>query len=268
MTNFLTARLCASLLSLAFFAVLAMADEVVPVLQTKTDNFANVTLVSRTATHVFVQHSRGVANIKLADLDATALNSLGISTAEAGRANGSTKAGLGGATVAGGNSTNRLAAFTASLAASVKDLQSRLAPGAKLPRLNQTAVLTLLIGMVLAYLFFCYCASLIVKKTGNEPGILIWLPVLQVFPMFRAASMSGWWFLALCVPVVSLVVHIIWCFRISQARGKGIVTAIMLILPLTSLFAFLYLAFADGKRRDDDDTRSPGKSYQTEPLPA
>src|SRR4051794_23405907 len=84
MTKFLPARLCASLLALGLLVIQALAGEVVPVLPTKTESYANVTVVSRTATHVFVQHSRGVANIKLAALDVQALTALGFrSTDEA-----------------------------------------------------------------------------------------------------------------------------------------------------------------------------------------
>ena len=268
MTNFLTARLCASLLVLGFFVIQAVAGEVVPVLQTKTDSYQNVTLISRTATHAFIQHARGVATIKLSALDAQALNALGLGPANSvDLAAGATQTG-GSVTAATGNSASSFAAFTASLANSLEKFQSRLAPGAKVPRLDQSAVLAILGGLVLAHFCFCYCAGLICKKTGNEPGILIWLPVFNMFPLLRAASMSGWWFLAMCVPVLGLVVPLIWCFKISQARGKGVFTAILLILPVTNFFAFLYLAFANGKNTTDADDPSPGKSYQSEPLPA
>src|SRR5690349_6283617 len=67
MTNLLTVRLCASLLALVVFVAPSLAGDVLPVLKTRTETFANVTLINRTATHAFVQHSRGVANIKLVD---------------------------------------------------------------------------------------------------------------------------------------------------------------------------------------------------------
>ena len=256
MTNFLTVHLCASLLALGLFVTQAPAAEVLPVLQTKTETYQNVTVISRTATHVFVKHSRGVANIKLTALDVPTLTALGFRNTDEAvvLANASNPA------AAAGNSPSRFAGLTDSL----NNLKGGFASGTRVPQISQTVLWAILGGVILAYFFFCYCASLIVKKTGNEPGLLIWLPVLQTFPMLRAASMSGWWFLALFVPVLSLVMQIIWCFKISQARGKGILTAIMLILPLTNLFAFLYLAFSDGAGRADADP----KPMQTEPLPA
>jgi apolipoprotein N-acyltransferase len=109
---------------------------------------------------------------------------------------------------------------------------------------------------------------LICRKAGTEPGILVWVPVFQMIPLLRAAGMSGWWFLALFVPVAGLVVQIIWIFRLAKARGKGVLTAICLLLPFTSLFAWLYLAFSDAGGSASNEDSPPTKSVQTEPLPA
>lgn len=269
MTNFLTARLCASLLALGLLVVRTPAAEVVPVLQTKTDTYENVTVISRTATHVFVQHAGGVANIKLSALNAQALTALGYrSTDGAIQLAGATNSAEA-PTAMTANSTNRFAAFTAALSASLKNLKTRLAPGAQIPNLksiNQTVALAVLGGFALVYLFFCYCSMLICKKTANEPGLLIWLPVLQVFPLLKAAGMSGWWFLLMCVPGVNLVAQVMWCVKIAAARGKGTFTAILLILPGTNFFAYLYLAFSDSAGAAAE--AGPAKSLQTEPLPA
>jgi hypothetical protein len=73
--------------------------------------------------------------------------------------------------------------------------------------------------------------------------------LLQLFPLLKAAAMSPWWFIGYLVPGLSLVAHVVWCFRISHARGKGVALALALIFPLTTLFAFLYLAFSGGEPR-------------------
>jgi hypothetical protein len=99
---------------------------------------------------------------------------------------------------------------------------------------------------LLLYLFHCYCCMLICRKTGNPPGILVWLPVLQVFPLLRAAGMSGWWFLGFCVPILNIVGQVLWCLKIAKARGKSVWAGVLLLLPVISLFAFLYLAFSNG----------------------
>ena len=75
-------RLCHCLVAfLVFFSFLALAEPVA-LLHTKTESYQNVTIISRTATHAFVQHSKGVASIKLTELDAEGLSALGINGAE------------------------------------------------------------------------------------------------------------------------------------------------------------------------------------------
>jgi hypothetical protein len=104
------------------------------------------------------------------------------------------------------------------------------------PRLVQGALAVL--GLL--YLFFCYCSMLICKKTGQEPGVLVWIPIIQTFPLLKAAGMSAWWFLL--VPVATIC----WCVKICRARGKSSWLGLFLLLPVTNVFTYLYLAFADG----------------------
>jgi hypothetical protein len=103
---------------------------------------------------------------------------------------------------------------------------------------------TILAGIAVGYLLFCCSGSLLCQKTGNEPGILIWIPLLQMFPLLRAAGMSGWWFLALFVPVLNVVAWLGWCVNIVIMRRKSLWWALLLILPVTNVMAFLYLALA------------------------
>ena len=43
----------------------------------------------------------------------------------------------------------------------------------------------------------------------SSAGRLVWLPILQLFPLVRAAGMSGWSFVAWLVPLVDLVTFIL-----------------------------------------------------------
>jgi hypothetical protein len=116
-----------------------------------------------------------------------------------------------------------------------------------LATLGPQVIFAVLAAAALLYLFSCYCLKLICEKAGGEAGLLVWLPVLQIFPMLRAAGMSPWWFLGFCLPGINLIAQIVWSVKISEARGKTIWTALCLILPVTNIFAFLYLAFSAGK---------------------
>jgi hypothetical protein len=110
---------------------------------------------------------------------------------------------------------------------------------------DPVAVWTALGIVGLCYLFFCYCSMMICRKAHTSPGILVWVPVLQFIPLLRAAGMSGVWFLAFLVPLVNVVAQVVWYVKIVQARGKGPLLVVWLLLPLTAPFAYLYLAFSE-----------------------
>ena len=48
------------------------------------------------------------------------------------------------------------------------------------------------------------------------------------------------------MPVLNLVPQILWSLKIAKARGKSVWVGVLLLLPVTNLFAFLYLAFSNG----------------------
>jgi hypothetical protein len=56
--------------------------------------------------------------------------------------------------------------------------------------------------------------------------------------------MSRVWFFAYFIPVINIIAQIVWSVKICKTRGKSPFVAFLLILPPTSVFAFLYLAFS------------------------
>jgi hypothetical protein len=133
-------------------------------------------------------------------------------------------------------------------------------PGSRPPPIQEiNPVALMVIGVVgfVFYLFFCYCYMLICKKAGDEPGIMIWIPILQVFPLFRAAGMSGWYVLGMLLPFINIIISIMWCFKIVSARGKSPVWAVLMILPFTNLIALLYLAFSGSEGMGDAEGSTP-----------
>jgi len=267
----LTARLWASLLMLAVFAVSTFAGEVVPVLHTPSGTYSNLTVISRTTTHVFIRHARGVANIKVAELDAEALRSISPDNSGNAVVTPATAATVNDPAQSkeGALASKRSAAASGFL----EMLVGMLADIKEAVPASMVASFGLVIGVTLAvllclYLFYSYCVRLICLKSGYQPGILAWLPIVRDYALFRASGMSVVWFLVLMSPgvivrviqgrfqgweyvvlgacLVAVMVHCYWCVRICQARGKGTPTMLFLIIPFTYPFAFLYLAFSGG----------------------
>ena len=116
----------------------------------------------------------------------------------------------------------------------------------KLPPVTPKLMALVASGALLVYFFFCYCCMLICQKTGNNPSFLIFLPVLKALPLLQAAQMSRWWFVAWLIPGINVIPLIVWLVKIVQARHKSAWLALLLLLPVTNLLAFLYLAFSNG----------------------
>ena len=226
---------------------LAAADIELPLLKSGTDVFTNVTVYGQTETDLFIKHSRGFGNVKISNLDNPTLRllKLGGATPEAETAGSVSEKAV--ATVA--TLKAKLESSTALRVPSEADvvgLISRLRPSPNI------------IAIVLfAYLLFCACMKLICQNAGSKAGLMIWFPVLQMFPVLRAAKMSAWWFVAFLIPLVGAVAHIVWCVKICKACGKGALVTVLLILPGTNLLAFLYLALSKGSGQPAEQVMPP-----------
>jgi hypothetical protein len=103
-------------------------------------------------------------------------------------------------------------------------------------------VLSICVGV---YVFFCHCLRVICQKVGEEPGCLIWVPVLQMIPLLKIAGLPVWAIIGFFVPIVNLVLTIIMWVNICKARGKSPLLAILIVVPLGPLFLIPYLAFSE-----------------------
>jgi len=200
--------------------------------------YTNVTVTTKAKNYIFIHHSTGMENIKVADLPEEIRNELGyipeMSKKEKASAWAKNKLGdlrIGNVKVADLVQEKWQQQFATAFE-KVRTLDSKLC-GAFLG------------GILLIHLLFCYCCLLICQKAGQEPGMLIWLPILQVFPLLRAARMSAGWAFASLLIVPGLIAPIVWCFKIAKARHKSPLIGFLLLLPLVNFFTFLYLAFAD-----------------------
>jgi hypothetical protein len=214
-------------------------DIEIPLLRSGTDVFTNVTVYGKSETDIFIRHSRGMGNVKIARLDDPTLIALGIKSAPSATA---------AAPADGDGNSTAVQKVKASFAAANFKLPSEAAMLGAISRFQPTPdkLMMALAIATIAYRFSCYCLKQICVKAGTKPGVLVWFPVLQMFPLLRAARMPAWWFIMFLIPVLNLLAHILWCVRIAQACGKGNLVTVLLILPGTNVLALLYLAFSSG----------------------
>jgi Family of unknown function (DUF5684) len=234
------------------------AEERFELLQIGTQMYTNVTVTTKSKTYVFVHHLGGLSSIKLTDLPIDVLVQLGYPDPSA------PKVQTNGAAVWAKQTLKKLPVQQIkAVEQKVKDqlvstdIAQRL-PVA-LPPITTNLIVAVCATLLALYVFHSFCFKLICQKAGREPGILIWVPVLQLLPLLHAARMSRWWFLAYFVPVLNIVAQVIWSFKIADARNKSAVVGVFLLLPVLSLFAFLLLAFADEVPRAN-------KSVVTRPI--
>jgi hypothetical protein len=213
-----------------------LVDQTFPLLKTKTATYTNVTVTTRAESYVFIVFDGGMASIKVSNLSLEAQRALGYIPAEPDPAIEKP----GPTVVAARQSIVANIPIPAQME-SLKQWQSKLQD----LKITSEVVYTVLAIVLLVYLAFCYCCSQICIKAGSPGGALVWIPVLQLLPLVRAAGMSDWWFLGLLIPGLNILGQILWCINIVKARGKSVWVTILLLLPVTSFFAFLYLAFSN-----------------------
>lgn len=206
-------------------------DATFAVIQTKTGVYSNVTVTTKSADYIVIQHAAGLTSLKATELPPEVQQKLGY---------GPAKSAGGTLTV-----TAKARALVGAIPAEkIEQVWNKYAP-AGMPELKLNAtVLGIALGVLaVSYFGFCICGIMICHKVGRPAGLLMWIPVVQFVPLFRAAKMSPLCLVALLVPLLNIWIHILWSFRIAGARGLGFWTALFLVLPTYPL-AFAYLAFA------------------------
>jgi len=102
----------------------------------------------------------------------------------------------------------------------------------------------LLIGLAF-YVFFCFCYKRICEKCGVTPGILIWIPIVQLIPLLQVAKMPVWMIILLLIPLVNIVIAVMLMAKICIARGKSPWLVILMFIPIANLIFLPYLAFSE-----------------------
>ena len=166
-----------------------------------SNTFMNVTVLSTNRTDIFLRHAGGIVNVKVKDVDPEILKQLGYKVAETESKTGRNALGP----ISNQMMTNLTQKLEENqqFKALASRWQAQMVP--QLPPISKGLIAGVLGAFLAVYLFFSFCCRLIVKKTGNQPGILVWLPILKMLPLIRAAGMPGWWFLLWLVPGINII---------------------------------------------------------------
>src|SRR5829696_1526229 len=204
--------------------------------------YTNVTVFTKSPTHISISYAGGMASLKAKSLDTATQRKLGYLAAEEPK-------------------TSLPTIVSAATDPRLRELQERYQRNVEefIQQLDKRTMYQILTLLGILYLFFCYCCWQICRKTSNRAGLLVWIPGFQMVPLLRAAGMSPWLFLTLFIPVVNAIVMIVWSFRICRVRQKSALTAIFLLLTVTSVLAFLYLALSGYGPEEEGEREGGGK---------
>jgi hypothetical protein len=218
------------------------------------------TVFERTADMVYLKHDGGLLGTRVAELDGTTRRLLGYDVpADAIVADRSARFGRGNWEAQAEEMTAAMGGW-ANLGPAMEEVW-----GVGLGRwvLSMMIVVGLVVHLVISGLLRMIC-----HKAGSAPGLMIWLPVLQVFPLLKAAGMSRRWpfaivilsllgillagssfelalLISLCSSLLGLGLGIAWSIKICLARGKSPIWAVALLLPGLNFVGLVYLAASE-----------------------
>ncbi len=101
--------------------------------------------------------------------------------------------------------------------------------------------IALLISLFM-YVYLGITLMIMARKTGTANGWMAWVPICNIFLMCFIGKRSGWWFLALFIPIFNLFVFGMLWASMAAARGKPSWAGVLFLLPPFTLIVPAYLA--------------------------
>jgi len=105
----------------------------------------------------------------------------------------------------------------------------------------------LYLGLILfGYVFGSYCFQKIYQRLGVPNAWLAWVPIANNWIMFKAGDKSGWWLIALFIPIVNIagfIVLLMAFVKIFQKLGKTPWLMLLFLIPLINFWVMYHLAF-------------------------
>lgn len=107
------------------------------------------------------------------------------------------------------------------------------------------ALLAIAFFGLIVHLFISFCLKRICEKVGTTPGILIWIPIVNLVPLLEAAKQPVWFIVLFFIPFVNLAAGVFLFWKLCEARSKPGALGLLALVPGVNLGLILYLAFAD-----------------------
>ncbi len=224
---------------LTLFTVLAgdplRAEQTFDALELRGVVYTNATVLNTNATDVFIKHAGGLTGVKVKDLGVEDLKKLGYVPKEPPKPS---------------PLVTKMEALTEKLRPgatneAVTNLSSFYEDKLKASGINPAIALAIfLAGALVIHIFYSVCMRKICLKANQDPGGIIWIPILQFIPLHRAAGISPGLVLLYFIPPIGVLVFIYWSVKICRVLRKSAALVIMIFIPILNLFFIPYLGLS------------------------
>lgn len=227
--------------------------------------YTNVWVHRQTNYNVLIRHSHGIHTIRLTDLPQGDLDEL--------------RPQLGD--LANIEENNNIVTDKWDELAGDAELQAMFRDKANMAtEMVALVLIPFIIGWIVAHLIWSYIIKRLCDKTETKGGLAVWLPVVQLVPMFRAAGFSDKWLmsavllillpillvlgatlsgvevepgsvammiagaLALIGSLILTIASIMWPFKICSRCQMSPFLGLLMFVPVANVGVILYLAFS------------------------
>ena len=109
----------------------------------------------------------------------------------------------------------------------------------------------LVVGLAF-YVYYALALMTIARKTGVEPAWLAWIPIANLYLMWKISETPGWSWLLIIGGIIPFVGGVLllagmlwWWWKISERRGHAGWLAIGLAIPLVNVVVPGVIAWMD-----------------------
>lgn len=115
--------------------------------------------------------------------------------------------------------------------------------------INPLHVFFVIIGVIFvigSYIFSSYCFEKIYEKLGQPNSWFAWVPILNIWIMYKAGDQSPWWIIGLFIPLINIVPTVILLIafvKIVNKINKSAWLLTLMTVPLVNFWVLYHLAF-------------------------
>ncbi len=123
---------------------------------------------------------------------------------------------------------------------------------------SPTAIAVWAFMFLAVYVFYAICIQRISRNLAVSRSWFAWIPILNIYLTCRIVGKGILWTVLCLLPVVSIIMYIIICFKLARVCGKGRLYGLLLLIPLVNFVVLWILVGTSGADRDSElGGRSP-----------